>query len=105
MGDNFSLPSNPTDKRDRLIFTIKTIKNFEFNSHKVPKNLAEKLRNNITNSLQKFLRINKHLNYVNKTIPQLVKSSYVTMTIFLSLVQIKVTLRLLIRGRYHSYHT
>jgi len=68
LGENFSLPMNPTVKKDRLISTIETIKNFEFNSHKVPENIADKLRNNISNSLQKFLRRNKHQSFIDRTI-------------------------------------
>lgn len=72
LGDNFSLPFDSVDRKDRLLSTLIIYtwidKNFEFNSHKVSNNVAEKICNNITNSIQKYLRKNKHLNYIDKCI-------------------------------------
>lgn len=47
---------------------LKTVKNFELNNYKIPKEILDITKTTVTNSLDIFLNKNKHLIYIDKYI-------------------------------------
>ncbi|XP_071573819.1 uncharacterized protein [Temnothorax nylanderi] len=66
LGGNFALPINPSEKKDRVCASLDIIKNFEFNTYKIPDKAVDETRRLITNSLHKFLSLNKHMNHIDR---------------------------------------
>ncbi|XP_071579989.1 uncharacterized protein [Temnothorax nylanderi] len=68
LGDNFGIPVTNRDKKDRLLTTIDTIKNFETSSYKMPPAAINTIRSSIANSLKLFLNKNIHVEYIDRYI-------------------------------------
>ncbi|XP_024892886.1 uncharacterized protein LOC112468084 [Temnothorax curvispinosus] len=70
LGDRFALPIDTKNKKDRVNSVVDIIKNFEFNIYQIPDDIVDEARDRISNSLFKFLRKNKHTNYIDRFILQ-----------------------------------
>src|SRR5580765_4521485 len=68
LGGQFALPLQQSNKNDRVNYSLELIKNFEVNSLKIPVNDRSDARNIIANSLETFLRNNKHISYIDRFI-------------------------------------
>ncbi|XP_011861707.1 PREDICTED: uncharacterized protein LOC105558566, partial [Vollenhovia emeryi] len=68
LGDRFSLPIDPKNKDDRLLTVVNVIKNLEANAYKFGTKTIEETRNDVSNNLQRFLRANKHIDYLDRHI-------------------------------------
>jgi len=68
LGDSFGLPVHQSFKNDRVGVVLETLKNFEINYNRIPKEAVEMTRISVANSLQKFLCERKHINFVDRYI-------------------------------------
>lgn len=66
LGDKFALPLNHNNKRDREHIVVETLKSFETNCHKLPKDNVENIRGSITTALQRHLCTPKHYNTIDR---------------------------------------
>ncbi|XP_071653548.1 uncharacterized protein [Temnothorax longispinosus] len=70
LGDRFALPVDRKDKNDRVNSVVDIIKNFESNIHLIAEDIVEEARDRISNSLFRFLRKDKHTNYIDRFLLQ-----------------------------------
>lgn len=68
LGDKFSLPINQSEKNDRMCSILETIKNFELNCYKIPKEKIDITRGALADSLEEFLNKKNHVNYIDRYI-------------------------------------
>ena len=66
LGDNFGLPLNTRDNKDRVTSLLETVKNMEVNYKKIPAQLIETTRNNIADAIHKSLCNNRHINHFDR---------------------------------------
>lgn len=66
LGDGFAMPLHQFQKNDRLNFVLDVVKNVETIYGNVPAENKDTVRLSVANTLQKFLRERKHINYLDK---------------------------------------
>ncbi|XP_026829627.1 uncharacterized protein LOC113562963 [Ooceraea biroi] len=68
LGDKFDLPLDQSVERDRRLFNLEVIKNFESNCYKVDQKILQDTRNRIAWSLNRFTRNTCHLKFIDRHI-------------------------------------
>lgn len=68
LGERFALPVIPNNKTDCQNTVIDIIKNIEANTYKIPDNIIDETRSQISVALHKFLGKTLHVSYVNRFI-------------------------------------
>jgi len=70
LGDNFGLAISVQQScgRDRVSVVLETLKNLEINYNRILGGSVETTRISVANSLQRFLGVRKHVNFVDRYI-------------------------------------
>jgi len=66
LGDSFGLPLDNREHKDRTTSVLEIVKNIEGNHNKIPSTVMDNTRNNIANSIEKFLSKSRHINHIDR---------------------------------------